>query len=415
MGDICARFDGGKWRTPRGGSVGWQLPGGNNPFSGNISDYVTTAVETGAGTGNVAIVSADKSIFLPAGGTRSTTGSMIQEGTAGYYWSSTALSTNNGTYYNQGGLGGSVLSFSANSLVENTITNYIFGYNIRCVPKDPPIVVPNWPSEPEIAGGRSDVLYYKNDGTLEVGRWGRDVSEVSKLAFFKFGSVVGMTTAETIGFNPTQNSYTAQNAPMFNNGSPGDWDTSNIYALTNVSDPRYHKMENIAVGKGDPCQLAGLKTSDFTGKSAAEIAQMIAANDAARAAVGVPKWYLPSPTDNIHFMGGSYSGVGWSGYAISRSSFTSTTESGNVSTTWFPQGTKNYSLPVAGVIRYSGGSGYENLNVEGYYWTAYAGNAQPLMMSFGPHRTNVASGDPEQFGIGTTIRCISNPTVPPLP
>jgi hypothetical protein len=147
MGDICSYLDGGgKWRTPSGGVAGWQLPGGNKPFSGNLEDYLTTEVETGAGAGNVAIVSADKSIFLPAGGIRDTSGSMTQEGSAGYYWSSTASDYNNSIYYNQGGMGGSALSFSKTILAEHSYTNFIFGYNVRCVsltpePKNYAIVV----------------------------------------------------------------------------------------------------------------------------------------------------------------------------------------------------------------------------------------------------------------------------------
>jgi hypothetical protein len=143
------------------------------------------------------------------------------------------------------------------------------------------------------------VLYYGADGTLLVGRWGTDVKLVSQLAFFKFGSVVGLGSsgAYTVKFNPTGNNYANQvNVPKFDYAdSSSDWDTSNSIGATNVSASRYHKVSNIMAGKGDPCQLVGFKTADFTGQTEAEIATILAAKP--------PKWFLPTLVDNALFIG----------------------------------------------------------------------------------------------------------------
>ncbi|MDR2890273.1 MAG: FimB/Mfa2 family fimbrial subunit [Alistipes sp.] len=689
IGDICREFDGGKWRTP-GGKSGWHLADGSRPFSGNLADYKTTAVETGEG-GNLAFVSADKKIFLPAAGFRNVNGVVDVDGhgESGRYWTSTSSAVN--TADGGGGMGAYVLTFESSVNNEHALANSNFGYNVRCVFADEPdvkgvrnvdgvigyyangsrkgeltldgddgddaniiytamfkwgslialgsqdygdfsgrhvvaapenfeygaesgveavrkdidaagtganawsrvgdasgagvaiaagsnittllgsetywkrgigdpcayyfdhldrmgdgkswrmptsaentaliadvstvsrggndnpsyaelsvdnplyvvdsgsntlVVAPGWresstgslkhvggtqdkqgtvayywsstafglvgtppnqtlrgyeiyfsfstspqiqykassfggsvrcvdspPAEPEIAGGRNDVLYYKPDGTLEVGRWGRDVTDVAKLAYFKFGGVVGMAgkthvgwSESTVMFDPTGkvasgNDYADYyNIPKFEGG---DLDNSNPYSVTSISADGYHNGANILAGKGDPCRLAGFKTADFAGKSASQVETMLAG----------AKWSLPSPVDQAVFAGWTVddpADLSWNGASKDESLFVGTDANG-VQGGWYPNGDEGgYFLPTAGVRHSSATGGFENENVEGFYWSGYAlnnGGAQAwyLNLTVGGGGAHMGPADGRaDFDTATPIRCVTNPTAVPV-
>lgn len=152
-----------------------------------------------------------------------------------------------------------------------------------------------------VSGGEADLLYFAEDGTLQVGRLGTDFSR-SDMAFFKFGSVVGFTNNGEawknafIRFNPMSNqsaiteygvSTTIPGIPCYNGES----------SLLNkdgfISSSEYHTGTNVLNGKGDPCKLAG--------KTANEIRAM--------GTVGINSynsgWRLPTSIENVDFVAAS--------------------------------------------------------------------------------------------------------------
>ena len=142
-------------------------------------------------------------------------------------------------------------------------------------------------------GGSDDILYLDgtgDDAVLQVGKWrstaaggNGDFSDVTKIVHFKFGGVVGSKLISLGGawapsnmvFNPTSTSYTtwgsnnvtgstAPNVPGYlaTNGSGTGMGKDALNSLL-TSSPDYHTVENLKVGKGDPCQLVGLTVSEI--------------------------------------------------------------------------------------------------------------------------------------------------------
>jgi hypothetical protein len=112
------------------------------------------------------------------------------------------------------------------------------------------------------------ILYW--DGTrMQVGaseHIGGVVTQ-SNILFFKFGSVVGFTNTSItdtwgtgdVKFNPPGGSYEANSTGYTNIPAWNGTSTTDGY----ISDPAYHKLDNVKAGRGDPCKLAGLTITDI--------------------------------------------------------------------------------------------------------------------------------------------------------
>jgi hypothetical protein len=177
----------------------------------------------------------------------------------------------------------------------------------------------------QLWGGYADILYFDNDGRLQVGKWGvgNEITSIIQLAYFKFGSVIGIKYPATgtafatnqIAFNPSKytvgtatnventiitgygsNSNVLPAIPGFVGGTGGDFISSNS---TNISSPAYHNGTNIRIGKGDPCKLVGfdIYNPDFIAKSETEKATALGAYDSG--------WRLPTARENVNFIGGT--------------------------------------------------------------------------------------------------------------
>jgi hypothetical protein len=175
-----------------------------------------------------------------------------------------------------------------------------------------------------LVGGENYVLYFTGDTRypMKVGRWDTSLTtedtaagivklteaDRSKLAFFKFGSVIGFDLVGTfdgevtaIQFNPskltvgtngdiqyygTGGSVATIQLPAIPAFTQTDWDSG----VRKISDATYHNATNIANnGKGDPCKLAGM---DMNQK-----------NDANYLANYDSGWRLPTNEENRMFVG----------------------------------------------------------------------------------------------------------------
>jgi hypothetical protein len=106
------------------------------------------------------------------------------------------------------------------------------------------------------------ILYYDTQTeTLAAGQWGS--IDRNNLLSFKFGSVIGFVTPAAnstwnkgrVKFDPTESTtgysdYTS--IPYCDDRQEGDG---------YISHSDYHYPENVKAGKGDPCQLVGLKAN----------------------------------------------------------------------------------------------------------------------------------------------------------
>ena len=157
-------------------------------------------------------------------------------------------------------------------------------------------------------GGCADILYINND-TLKIGRWGVDNIPLDSVLYFKFGSVVGLRPNPTtstpswntnlIRFNPSTRSITAYhpNNSSHNHTAIANYNVAILNTLPNdnpsimnISGSNYHFGTHILNGKGDPCQLVGLRGSQLRSLSAAQIDQLPGSG-----------WRLPTAVENLDF------------------------------------------------------------------------------------------------------------------
>jgi hypothetical protein len=117
----AADIDNGTWRLPTNAE--------NQSFSGYTSSAITTAHWTTIGgvKGGMFPDATDGSAetFLPAAGLRDSSGSgaVYNQGSDGYYWSSTPLNAT----------GGYSLDFSGKGVYPQDYCNYAYGFSVRCV------------------------------------------------------------------------------------------------------------------------------------------------------------------------------------------------------------------------------------------------------------------------------------------
>ncbi len=156
------------------------------------------------------------------------------------------------------------------------------------------------------AGGEADVLYFKADGTLAVGKWTDGTGTVTQanLAFFQFGSVVGFTNtgdawaASKVRFNPVTGTPSYATYPDIPRHTTADWDAN----LKNISDNAYHNLANVKAGKGDPARLVGMTVAEI---QAMTTDAELYAREAALKASGVGGWRTVTREENCLFVGGT--------------------------------------------------------------------------------------------------------------
>jgi hypothetical protein len=139
-------------------------------------------------------------------------------------------------------------------------------------------------------GGGGNVLYLEANGSLQVGRWGKEVFNVNNFLLFGFGSVVGFDNYSdpwddfTTKFNPTQVANTAslQAINYYSSHGLGNAWKGSIDSSPKTSDNMYHNLSNVLAGKGDPCRLVGMTPNQI--KSFMTNDQLYAAEKGWRAA-----------------------------------------------------------------------------------------------------------------------------------
>lgn len=193
-------------------------------------------------------------------------------------------------------------------------------------------------------------LYFDENNNLKVGAYmypdnTPGPATVDKLAFFKFGSVIGVRGAadwdnSNIVYNPSKyvvgtdiTNFSVDVDKKSLPGIPGFEATDYTGDFTPlVSDRTYHNGANIRKGKGDPCQLAGFDLRTLAGMSEPEAEAALGAYDSG--------WRMPSETEWIYCIGGSPANATWkswhrSAYPVnSPTIFVYTNGPSDGSTTW---------------------------------------------------------------------------------
>ncbi len=246
----------------------------------------------------------------------------------------------------------------------------------------------------------------------------------TKMAFFKFGSVIGISHSgknygaidgafelSDIKFNPSQlvigqdnsggiNIYgtdsdmTAANTPPAVPGYLPSHYNANIRDLTSAT---YHTEANLKVGRGDPCQLVGLTAGEIKAAlTNGTFADLIAARDANPQYKG---WKTPSNAQNT----GNF--VGSDANQTPSSNYYGWTAGGGVDNPGIGLiKQKNVYLPAAG-NRYNGGGYVNNQGSNGDYWSSTPNNAtNGYYLAFHSSYLYPAIMNPYAYGFG--VRCV---------
>lgn len=158
--------------------------------------------------------------------------------------------------------------------------------------------------------GFADVLYFKGDGTLAVGRWGDGNVTQANLAFFKFGSVVGFTMisdtdtwdAGDVKFNPVTGTPSYGTYNLIPGYYPALWENGPLYR--NISTNFYHRLSTVKEGRGDPARLVGMTAAEIQGFTTD--AQLYA-REAELKAAGKGGWRTVTMKENCMFISGTTS------------------------------------------------------------------------------------------------------------
>lgn len=255
-------------------------------------------------------------------------------------------------------------------------------------------------------GQAGDLLYFKSDGTLSIGRWGTVTQ--NNIAQFKFGSVIGFTNTSTsdtwdagdVKFNTTgATTYGAYINVPFANFTTG---------RMNVSEGSYHNGVNVKLGKGDPCKLVGLTGAQVQSMT---VAQLDAYNSG---------WRLPTDNDWLDFIGTPtswYSNtLGSNTLYQSSCNYWGAAPNGLGSGCWFPiPGDRNAT--TGRTIRNTSPSGY--IPAAGYrdldgstlyvgsfcnYWSGSSYNTYGFQPNINSTVANTHIGS--NFAYGFPVRCV---------
>ncbi|MDR2912978.1 MAG: hypothetical protein LBV38_06820 [Alistipes sp.] len=438
LGDACAYYFGNK---TFGGKTGWRIPTGRpwHEFGdvnfGTISkSYTANWNSNGAHwvdkskspytdlpyNGAVASdgTSEDWSMFLPAAGGRSNSAVAFDQGIVADYWASTVGG-------GRPNYSGNLLSLESSDLNVHAALGYDFAIAIRCVqPTTPTAAVPA--SE----GGANDLLYYADykygSDQMRVGRWNGaegtiDVDRIEDLAFFKFGSIVGLTDRNSSGiwnvntgrkFNPTNPEISLsiyRYIPQYTNadwtaGWTGNLSTSKL----NISEDYYHNWTNFKLGKGDPCRLAGLNYDEIENMTQAQFERYESG------------WRMATGEENALFLGkvkGPYDDDYW--WTDDRNSINWNIANGNdengVQGVWLPSmsSVPRYFMPLAGarstVTDTNGMDGAYTSGATGEngYWSSIAASGTTGNLMQIRRGTDVNVNSIWQAHMALPIRCVS--------
>jgi hypothetical protein len=247
-------------------------------------------------------------------------------------------------------------------------------------------------------GGDADILYFGADNRLSIGRWGTDVTDVTKMVFTQFGSVVGFTNGTAwdnsdILFNPTTDSYDDYTT-IPNYGKPTATWTGSANTSPLVYEPAYHNGANILAGRGDICKLVGLTSAQAKSMTAAEL-------DAYQSG-----WRLPTAHENIMFIGQLSDGITTTDQYI----YTGGNGTASNPGTWTILANKYYQAGVHDVTLPGTGNRAVNSAVvfyidRGLYWSATpTGSDGAHTMFLYPSIVYGNTGD--QYAVGFANRCI---------
>jgi hypothetical protein len=308
-GDICELMEGGDWMTPTG--YPWTTTTKHNNTNTPFGTYVSLSYESwstmrsnGAVTswasadkvdmgisGGGGAISDDGTLYLPTGGfiqSVSGSGHHFDVGVEGNYWgiNTTAASTNNTS--------SSALSFTSSTAGHINVHSYA-ALAVRCVSVPPPyhetriaapgvigyIHNPGQPNDRDLtlAGDyrfKNTPVADKN-GTDETTLFGKISDYEVYVAFFKFGSLIGMDgIVDGDPFDPatdiikmpegfdksTIQYYAGHNGLGIGQGYPENENSLPYYVpgygkdfstIKNVSVDAYNTQANWDKGKGDPC------------------------------------------------------------------------------------------------------------------------------------------------------------------
>jgi len=208
--------------------------------------------------------------------------------------------------------------------------------------------------------------------------------------FFKFGGVVGMNdepafnVATTIVFNPLDPSANSSyvitgfgNSTPYLPGVPAFSLDNYDAGINNVSSDVYHNLDSVKAGKGDPCRLIGMTANEI--RNFATSTELYAREDVLAETIGqdgqpIGGWRMPSPTENIRFMGvngsTSYTAHYWYAASSPLSPFgTPPVAGGEFPTRNSLNGAPNPAkfLPALGVRQPTGE--YHTTNNISFYWS----------------------------------------------
>jgi hypothetical protein len=243
-----------------------------------------------------------------------------------------------------------------------------------------------------------------------TGRYALTTDPTDAGLFFKFGSVVGIYTAN--GAVQTLPPAAGTDTDTFDAGdiawNPTDvttWATVPVYGATDfalatntVTPPLYHNIANVKAGKGDPCRLVGLDLAKI---------KATAAGDLANADIDNGTWRLPTNDENKLF----------SGYEATTPNTTAnyyTTHDGSaigspagVIGGMFPNtttGSLATFLPFTGNRNMNAGTLNSQLT-DGYYWTSIPGSTTDGgIIYFNANNVNPARDI--QYSYGFSVRCV---------
>ena len=223
--------------------------------------------------------------------------------------------------------------------------------------------------------------------------------------YFKFGSVVGIYSAE--GKVQSLTPPIMVSDPLFDVGRDIAWSpVSGILNWMNIPcdsvtvNASFHTVANVKAGKGDPCRLVGLNLDDISSTPVGMLSP---------AAIDNGLWRMPTAQENRDFSGyqsdQSTADWWWEQGAPGNISF-------NVGGGEFPErgqgglskflpaaGSRNFSSVVpTGAIQYQGNFGY--------YWSGdlHASNSGGIGWVF--WSTNLQLNEAFNYHVGSSVRCV---------
>ncbi len=262
--------------------------------------------------------------------------------------------------------------------------------------------------DPEPQG---NILIFTGEGesaALGLGIWPGDFSTepssedyyLKKIAYFKWGSVIGMNNAD--GFTTFESTIPGEltNAVKFNPAATEvTWNTYEGIPYENdetpdpaVDTPEHTSLANVRAGKGDPCRLVGLTVAEIRA----------AANDTDwDTLMSNSQWRMPTNDENKEFSGnhesGAYDDDNVTKYGSPET--WSKTDPGFI--TFLNAG--NAKLPAPGCRNTSGV--VSNQGATGYYWSSTRLDAAKGRMLYFYSTYITPSGNSDR-STGLTIRCV---------